>query len=156
MAMAFFQKTRCRPKPNCQQVTARRQPQSPASASDLAPDNSAKDILDLLELELQAMIRQLERAAQSVASGAQSTADTLSAIRERTDDLTGRTSSARTTADTFSQAADKFTESADGIGTQVRDASRLADQASAAPHARPASMSIACANPPPRSATSST
>ena len=113
---------------------------APASASDLAPDNSAKDILDLLELELQAMMRQLERAAQSVASGAQSTADTLSAIREPIDDLTGRTSSARTTADTFSQAADKFTESADGIGTQVRDASRLADQAASA--AREASLNV--------------
>ena len=38
------------------------------------------------------------------------------------------------TATTFSQAADKFTHSAHGIGSQVRDASKLADQASAAAH----------------------
>jgi methyl-accepting chemotaxis protein len=87
-----------------------------------------------LELELGAMIRQLERAANSVAGGAQSTAATLSNIRARTDALTGRTSAAQSTATTFSQAAEKFTHSAEGIGAQVRDASKLADQASAAAH----------------------
>jgi methyl-accepting chemotaxis protein len=80
------------------------------------------------------MIRQLERAANSVAGGAEATAVTLSTIRQRTDARTGRTSAAQSTATTFSQAADKFTHSAEGIGSQVRDASRLADQASAAAH----------------------
>src|SRR6202790_774322 len=96
--------------------------------------DSARQILELLELELGGMIRQLERAANSVAGGAEATATTLSTIRQRTDALTGRTSDAQTTATTFSQAADKFTRSAEGIGSQVRDASQLADQASAAAH----------------------
>ena len=52
--------------------------------------DSAREILELLELELAAMIRQLERAANSVASGAQSTASTLSSIRHRADALAGR------------------------------------------------------------------
>ena len=60
------------------------------------------------------------------------TAATLATIRERTDALTGRTSAAQSTATTFANAADKFTQSAQGIGTQVREASKLADQASAA------------------------
>src|SRR5207302_1658082 len=94
--------------------------------------DSAKEILELLELELGAMIRQLERAANSVAGGAEATAATLSTIRQRTDALTGRTSAAQSTATTFSQAAEKFTHSAEGIGSQVRDAGTLADQASAA------------------------
>jgi len=95
-----------------------------------APEgDSAKDILELLELELGGMIRELERAAHSVAGGAEATAATLAAIRERTDALTGRTSAAQTTATTFAQTAEKFTRSAEGIGTQVRDASQLADQA---------------------------
>src|SRR4051794_27726297 len=94
--------------------------------------DSAKAILELLELELGGMIRQLERAANSVAGGAEATAATLSTIRQRTDALTGRTTAAQTTATTFSQAADKFTHSAQGIGSQVRDAGKLADQASAA------------------------
>ena len=101
------------------------------TASNSARD-SAKEILELLELELGAMTRQLERAAQSVAGGAGATAATLSTIRQRTDALTDRASAAQTTAATFSQAADKFTHSAQGIGSQVRDAGKLADQASAA------------------------
>ncbi len=119
------------------------EPTAPATAvaPDTAPEaDSAEEILELLELELGAMIRQLERAAQSVAGGADATAATLATIRERTDALTGRTSAAQSTATTFSQAADKFTNSAQGIGSQVRDASRLADEASAA--AREASANV--------------
>ena len=97
------------------------------------PD-SAREILELLELELGGMIRQLERAASSVAGGAEATATTLSTIRQRTDALTGRASAAQGTATTFSQAAEKVTHSAEGIGSQVRDAGKLADQASAAAH----------------------
>lgn len=111
-------------------------PEAPATADH----DSAREILELLELELVAMVRQLERAASSVASGAQSTATTLSAIRHRADALTDRTSDAQATAETFSQAADKFTRSAHGIGEQVRGASKLADEASAA--AREASANV--------------
>src|SRR3954469_22531437 len=103
-----------------------------AVATDAAsPEaDSAKEILELLELELGGMIRQLERAANSVAGGAEATAATLSTIRQRTDALTGRTSAAQTTATIFSKVADKVTHSAQGIGSQVRDAGKLADQAS--------------------------
>jgi methyl-accepting chemotaxis protein len=111
-----------------------------ADASSASEHDSAREILELLELELGAMIRQLERAAQSVAGGAEATAATLSTIRQRTDALTGRTSAAQGTATTFSEAADKFAVSAQGIGSQVRDASKLADQASAA--AREASANV--------------
>jgi methyl-accepting chemotaxis protein len=116
---------------------------TPAEATDRPDDSdsdSAREILELLELELGAMIRQLERAASSVASGAEATAATLTTIRQRTDALTGRTSAAQSTATTFSQAAEKFTCSAQGIGSQVRDAGRLADQAADA--AREASLNV--------------
>src|SRR5256714_5185168 len=119
------------------------QPAKPAAASEIAAgaeSDSAREILELLDLELGAMIRQLERAASSVASGAEATAATLSTIRQRTGALTGRTSAARSTATTFAQAAERFTQSAEGIGAQVRDASKLADQASAA--AREASANV--------------
>ncbi|RJF77163.1 methyl-accepting chemotaxis protein [Rhodopseudomonas palustris] len=96
--------------------------------------DSASDILELLELELGSLIRQLERAAHSVTTGVQSTTSTLHTIRERTDALTGHTSAAQTTAASFAQAADKFTHSAESICTQVRQASQLADDASAAAH----------------------
>ena len=116
-------------------------PVAAAATEAVAPEgDSAKEILELLELELGGMIRQLERAANSVAGGAEATAATLSTIRQRTDALTGRTTAAQTTATTFSQAADKFTHSAQGIGEQVRDAGKLADQASNA--AREASANV--------------
>src|SRR4051794_2397369 len=107
----------------------------PAASSEPAAaveSDSAREILELLELELGAMIRQLERAANSVAGGAEATATTLAAIRDRTDALTGRTNAAQSTASTFAEAADKFTQSAQGIGAQVRAAGKLADEASAA------------------------
>ncbi len=97
-----------------------------------AEAESAKAILELLELELGGMIRQLERAANSVASGAEATASTLADIRTRADALTRRSSAAQGTAATFAEAAEKVTRSAHDIGTQVRGAGALADQASAA------------------------
>ena len=116
-------------------------PQAPAATETVtAEGDSARAILELLELELGAMIRQLERAANSVAGGAEATAATLSTIRRRTDALTGRTAAAQGTATTFSHAADKFTQSAQGIGSQVRDAGKLADQAGDA--AREASANV--------------
>src|SRR3981081_1115509 len=111
-----------------------------AHAAGASDSDSSKEILELLELELGAMIRQLERAANSVTGGAEATAATLCTIRQRTDALSGRTSAAQNTATTFSQAADKFTHSAQGIGAQVRDAGKLADQASAV--AREASANV--------------
>src|SRR6202051_322726 len=134
MAFGLFRKR----QPERAARAAMPQATTPAAVATDAPgaaeSDSATEILELLELELGAMIRQLERAANSVAGGAESTATTLSTIRQRTDALTGRTSAAQSTATTVSQAADKFTHSAQGIGSQVRDASKLADQASAAAH----------------------
>lgn len=108
-------------------------PAIPAPVSIPEPD-PARDILELLELELGGLVRQLEKAAGSVAGGAESTAATLAAIRTRTDALTHRSTSAQATATTFAHAADKFTHSAQAIGAQVRDASKLADEAGAAAH----------------------
>ena len=102
-------------------------PQQVAPIAVAGPDpstegDSAKEILELLELELGGMIRQLERAANAVAGGAEATAIKLATIRGRTDALTGRSSAAQSTANSFAHAADKFTQSAQGIGTQVREA----------------------------------
>jgi len=106
----------------------------PLEAADTSEAESTKQILELLEIELGGMIRQLERAANSVADGAEATAATLSAVRQRTDALSVRSSAAQSTAAIFSQAAGKFADSAEGIGSQVRDAGKLADEASAAAH----------------------
>ncbi|MBR0875420.1 methyl-accepting chemotaxis protein [Bradyrhizobium tropiciagri] len=130
MAFGLFRKQM--PEPAAPAVAA----QVPTAAAPAMPASaeidSAREILELLELELGGMIRQLERAAGSVADGAEATASTLATIRARTDALSGRSGEAQSTATTFSEAADRFTHSADGIGQQVRNASRLADDAAAA------------------------
>ena len=102
----------------------------PAAPADGEGD-SAREILDLIELELGSMIRRLDRAANSVAGGAEATASTLSTIRQRTDALMERTSAAHATATSFSHAAEKFTLSAHDIAAQVRDARRAVLGASA-------------------------
>lgn len=131
MAFAFFR----RRVPDLATPAAAPQAALPAAHSAPAPAaevDSAREILELLELELGAMIRQLERAANSVAGGAEATAATLADIRQRTDALTGRTNAAQANASSFAHAADKFTQSAQSIGAQVREAGKLADQASEA------------------------
>src|SRR5438132_3616615 len=139
MALGFLRKRPLEPAaPAVEPMPAAPAPAPPGSAA--SDSDSAKAILELLELELGTMIRQLERAANSVAGGAGATAATLSTIRQRANALTDRTNAAQGTATTFSQAADKFTQSAQGIGSQVRDAGKLADQASEA--AREASANV--------------
>jgi methyl-accepting chemotaxis protein len=138
MAFGLFKKRE--PEAVAPAAESKAQAVAPGMDSASGDGDSAKAILELLELELGAMIRQLERAANSVASGAEASAATLATIRQRTDALTTRSGAARTTATTFSHAADKFTHSAQGIGAQVREAGKLADQASGA--AREASANV--------------
>lgn len=104
---------------------------SSVSAKEDAQD-TAKEILALLELELGAMIHQLHRAANSVVGGAQATEAKLSIIRSLTELLVERTRDAQATADTISKAAERFAISAREIATQVKEAGNLADGASAA------------------------
>ena len=127
MAFGLFKKPAAAPPPPAPEP----KPAVVADVSGGVPD-SAREILELLELELGGMIRQIERAANQVAGGAQSTAATLTTIRERADALTARAGTAQDTATTFVRAAENFAQSAQGIEQQVRDAGRLADEASAA------------------------
>jgi methyl-accepting chemotaxis protein len=130
MAIGLFRKAA--PPPAAPAPEAQAKPVVLTEASDNSEAESVRQILELLEIELGGMIRQLERAASSVAGGAEATAATLATVRERTDALSMHSSEAQTTAAIFSQAAAKFSESAKGIGTQVRDAGKLADEAAAA------------------------
>jgi len=132
MAIGLFRKSA--PKPPSPGLEAQAKPISVAVVADNSEAESSRQILELLEIELGGLIRQLERAASSVAGGAEATAATLSTVRQRTDALSLRSNEAQSTAATFSQAAGKFADSAEGIGSQVRDAGKLADEASAAAH----------------------
>ena len=132
MAIGLFRKSV--PKPPSPGLEPQAKPVAVAVIADNSEAESSRQILELLEIELGGMIRQLERAASSVAGGAEATAATLSTVRQRTDALSLRSNEAQSTAATFSQAAGKFADSAEGIGSQVRDAGKLADEASAAAH----------------------
>jgi methyl-accepting chemotaxis protein len=132
MAIALFRKSV--PQPLSPGLEAEAKPVAVSAVADNSEAESSRQILELLEIELGGMIRQLERAASSVAGGAEATATTLSAVRQRTDALSLRSNEAQSTAATFSQAAGKFADSAEGIGSQVRDAGKLADEAGAAAH----------------------
>ena len=128
MAFGSFKKR----VPEAAALVPRAKVPSPADAVPAREADSAREILELLDLELGGLIRQLERAAESVAGGAEATAATLATIRERTDALSGRSSAAKRTATSFAEVSEKLTRSAEGIGAQVRDAGKLADEASAA------------------------
>ncbi|UFZ08404.1 methyl-accepting chemotaxis protein [Bradyrhizobium ontarionense] len=128
MALGFFARRHAAAPAPAVEAKPVAAPEPPA-ASDA---DSAKAILDLLELELGGMIRQLERAANAVSSGAEATAGTLTDIRQRAEALSGRSSAAQSAAATFAHAAEKVTQSAHGIRTQVQDAGQLADAASTA------------------------
>ena len=132
MAIGLFRKSASKPPSPGPEAQAK--PVAIAAVADNSEAESSRQILELLEIELGGMIRQLERAASSVAGGAEATAATLSAVRQRTDALSLRSNEAQSTAATFSQAAGKFADSAEGIGSQVRDAGKLADEAGAAAH----------------------
>jgi methyl-accepting chemotaxis protein len=131
MAIGLFRKAAPTPAPVPE---SQAKPAVVTAAADNSEAESIRQILELLEIELGGMIRQLERAAGSVAGGAEATAVTLATVRQRTDALSLRSSEAESTATIFSHAADKFADSAKGIGSQVRDAGKLADEASAAAH----------------------
>ncbi|HZR76604.1 methyl-accepting chemotaxis protein [Bradyrhizobium sp.] len=132
MAIGLFRKAALPPPAPAPQSQAK--PAPVTEDGDYSEAESVRQILELLEIELGGMIRQLERAASAVAGGADATAATLAAVRQRTDALSARSNEAQSTATIFSQAADKFADSAKGIGSQVRDAGKLADEAAAAAH----------------------
>src|SRR5215510_12312735 len=98
MAFGLFKKRV--PEPASPAPQPKAQPVANAAETVSGDGDSAGAILELLDLELGAMIRQLERAANAVAGGAEATATTLSTIRQRTDALTSRTSAAQGTATT--------------------------------------------------------
>jgi methyl-accepting chemotaxis protein len=130
MAIGLFRKAASPPPAPAAQSQAK--PVLVTEEADHSEAESVRQILELLEIELGGMIRQLERSASSVAGGAEATAATLASVRQRTDALSVRSSEAQNTAAVFSQAAAKFADSAKDIGSQVRDAGNLADRASAA------------------------
>ena len=97
-----------------------------------APDLSFRETVDLLETDLSAMIRDVARAAASVKADASASADILSAIRARTEELARESRDAKRDADTVAGATEEIARSSTSIEREVRLAGELTDQAAEA------------------------
>ncbi|MEI9804405.1 MAG: hypothetical protein WDN48_08010 [Pseudolabrys sp.] len=96
-------------------------------AAEPTPASSATSIretIDLLELDLSAMIREVAAAAASVRGGASASAEALAAIRARTESLAAKSQDAKRDADQVAGATVELAQSASEIDQQVRVAVR--------------------------------
>jgi methyl-accepting chemotaxis protein len=105
----------------------------PAPAAKPAGQGSATSIretIDLLELDLSAMIREVERAAASVRGGASASAQALSSIRANTETLAAKSQDAKRDAEQVAGATIELAHSSSEIDQQVRVAGSLTDDTS--------------------------
>ena len=93
---------------------------------------SIRETIDLLELDLSAMIRDVAGAAASVRSGASASADALAAIRARSETLAGQSQDAKRNTEQVATASVELAQSSSEIDQQVRTAGGLTDDAAEA------------------------
>ena len=103
----------------------------PELESDLAQSRLAaiRETIDLIETDLAAMIRDVQRASDAVRTGTRTSADVLAAIRGRGEQLAALTGQATENAVQLATATEEFAQSSDEIGRQVREAGTLTDDA---------------------------
>ncbi|MDO8877703.1 MAG: methyl-accepting chemotaxis protein, partial [Pseudolabrys sp.] len=110
--------------PEAQSVAAI--PPAPVLVSSSA---SIRETIDLLELDLSAMIRDVAKAAASVSSGTSASAEALAAIQVRTETLAAQSQDAKRDADQVADATVELAQSSNEIDKQVRAAGALTDDA---------------------------
>lgn len=103
----------------------------------LSPDaidrlSAIRETIDLLELDLGAMIRTVEQAANEVCLGVRASGDSLDAIRGRAETLVARSQDAKFNAVQFAQSSEELAQSFSEVGQRVREADALAGSASEA------------------------
>ena len=106
----------------------------PAAPEDTADGSQTsmtaiRETIDLIELDLAAMIRDVQHAADAVRSGTRATAETLGAIRGQSEQLAARADQATVGATQLATATEEFAKASDKIGRQVRDAGALTEDA---------------------------
>ena len=105
-------------------------PQLPAESVGTGDATSIRETIDLLELDLGAMIREVERAAASVRAGAGASAQALTAIRASSESLAAKSQDAKRDADLVAGATAELAQSSSEIDQQIRAACTLTDDAS--------------------------
>ena len=96
-----------------------------------------RETIDLLEADLAAMIRDVQCTAGAVRQGVEASAQSLAAIRERSDALAGKSRTAKDDAVQLAAATEEFAVSSHEILRQVREAGELTDGAAKPPRPRP-------------------
>ena len=115
--------------------------EAPQTAPETAPEAidhaqarlaAIRETIDLIEIDLAAMIRDVHRATDAVRSGTRASADMLGAIRQQTGQLAAMATQSTENATHLAGATEEFAKSSDEIGRQVREAGTLTDDASQA------------------------
>jgi len=88
-----------------------------------------RETIDLIETDLAAMIRNVQRASDAVRGGTRTTADVLGVIRTQSESLAALSGQATGNATHLAAATEQFAQSSGEIGRQVREAGRLTDDA---------------------------
>ena len=110
---------------------------APACAPDTADGSPAhlaaiRETIDLIEVDLAAMIKDVQRAADAVRGETRTSAETLGAIRLQSEQVAAMATQATEGAAHLANATEEFAKSADEIGRQVREAGTLTDEAGVA------------------------
>ncbi|MGE0060441.1 MAG: methyl-accepting chemotaxis protein [Xanthobacteraceae bacterium] len=104
-------------------------PEPPDSAPETVPVDSSsayRETIDLLELDLSAMMRDVGRVAEVVQQVTQSSAQSLAAIRARSEDLTKDSQNANANTQRVAVSAEELAQTAAAIGLRVNEADALA------------------------------
>src|SRR4051794_17245626 len=88
-----------------------------------------RETIDLIETDLAAMIRDVQRASDAVRGGTRATADVLGVIRTQSDSLAALSGKATDNATHLAAATEQFAQSSGEIGRQVREAGTLTEDA---------------------------
>jgi methyl-accepting chemotaxis protein len=131
--LSFFRKTAPLPDAAAPPPASAFQPATePANTSNTT---SIRETIDLLELDLSAMIREVERAATSFHGGVSASAEALAAIRASTETLGAKSQDATRDASQVAAATLELAQSSNEIDHQVRAAGTLTDDSSVAANA---------------------
>ena len=109
--------------------------EAPSAVPDETIDQSQarlaaiRETIDLIEVDLAAMIRDVQCASDAVRGGTRATADMLGAIHAQSGQLAAMAAQSTENALHLADATEEFAKSSDEIGRQVRDAGALTDDA---------------------------
>ncbi len=109
--------------------------EAPSAVPDSLPEESQsrmaaiRETIDLIETDLAAMIRDVQRAADAVRGGTRTTSEDLGLIRTQSEALSSLAGKATENATHLAAATEEFAQSSGEIGRQVREAGMLTEDA---------------------------